>query len=126
MGIRKRIKTCNDPPRWKPFDTMPGYCYNLSENIVVNFSPGFFHSTQFGPKILITMTNTYKNSKSSSFWVTIEDCPHRLCKKKLRITDKELFDIYRWVALNKKTLLEYWENGSKLDFCDWEDTLIKL
>lgn len=121
MSKNKNIELIDDEdPNWKPFIGINGGPQNISENIMINISSFNCNSKSLGPKVFISMENMrYKYTKSYNFWVTIEDCPKRLCKKKIKITDKELFNIYRWISLNKELLLEYWEKGL---FCDFEYT----
>lgn len=85
------------------------------------------------PNIKVYKNNTRDTNNENNFTVFISDNPKIISKHinnkfAKEISSKDLNTIFEWIKINKRQLLNFWENGmhwTNEEITKWKETLIK-
>lgn len=69
---------------------------------------------------------TDENNRNYKISVSISDNPKVVAGKESSIPEKNLKELDKWIKLNKKKLLDYWEEGYDYDTMEFITSLEKI
>jgi len=93
------------------------------EKIVVHVYSQSNKELSHGPRIKVS--NLYEKFDKNDYFV-LNILTLKVEEGKVKIKSKELLDVVKWIKLNRKVLIEYWQSEGVMDTDEFLNSLKKI